>query len=105
MISSDPAEAGAWWASFGDPTLNGLIAQARQQNLDLRTAGTRIIEAQAQRGVAIGNLFPQRQTAVLDYAHVQTPGISALPFPHTLSIWATGFNASWEVDFRAGCGG
>ena len=50
-----------WWTAFGDPTLDQLIAQASQQNLTLKIAGCRILEARAERGIAEGNLFPQQQ--------------------------------------------
>src|SRR5688500_16301681 len=36
-----------WWTVFNDPTLNTLIQTAYQQNLTLREAGARILEARA----------------------------------------------------------
>jgi NodT family efflux transporter outer membrane factor (OMF) lipoprotein len=89
----------AWWTVFNDPTLNRLIDTAYHQNLDLQTAGTRILEARAQRHIAAGNLFPQSQAAVAGLAHAQFGPNLGLPLPHTLNIWADGFNASWEIDF------
>src|SRR5437016_4981356 len=44
-----------WWSAFNDPKLNALIEQAYQQNLTLRSAGTRILAARAQRNIAAGN--------------------------------------------------
>jgi NodT family efflux transporter outer membrane factor (OMF) lipoprotein len=94
-----------WWKVFGDPALLGLIDIAGRQNLDLQTAATRILQAQAQRNITAGNLFPQTQNALGDYAHIQI-GKNFQVFnnplaslPHTLNVWATGFNASWEFDF------
>jgi len=90
----------AWWTVFKDPTLNTLIDTAYAQNLDLRAATARIIEARARRRIAVGNLFPQSQQAILAYAHGQTPGrTSGLPFGSAINFWADGFNASWELDF------
>jgi len=89
----------AWWTVFSDATLDRLVQTAYRQNLDLKTAGTRILASRAERGIAVGNLFPQRQTAIADYVHAQVPTGSGLPFPSPLNIWATGFNASWELDF------
>src|SRR5262249_39858252 len=57
-VSNSPAQDRAWWTVFNDPTLNELIETAFEQNLDLQTAGMRILEARAQRGIAAGNLFP-----------------------------------------------
>ncbi len=68
------------------------------QNLDLRAAGTRILEARAQRGIAIGNLFPQQQTANASYFHGQITKNLNIPIPSKLSLYTTGFNASWEFD-------
>ncbi len=50
-----------WWTAFNDPALDYLVASAADENLTLKTAGCRILEARAERGVAAGNLFPQQQ--------------------------------------------
>lgn len=88
-----------WWTVFRDPTLDVLVDTAYRDNLDLKIAGTRILEARAERNVAVGNLFPQSQTALADYAHAQVSRNLTLPLPRTVDIWATGLNASWELDF------
>ena len=88
-----------WWTVFNDPTLNALVENAYRQNLTLRTAAARILQARAQRNIAAGNLFPQSQTAVGGYAHGQISRNLTLPFPPNFDVWATGFNASWELDF------
>lgn len=98
-VSPGPVEDRAWWTVFNDPALNRLIETAYTQNLDLRTAGARILEARARRGVAVGNLFPQSQTALSAYAHAQISKNLGLPLPSPLNVWADGFNASWELDF------
>jgi NodT family efflux transporter outer membrane factor (OMF) lipoprotein len=98
-LTCDPVNDCLWWTAFNDPTLNGLIETAYRQNLDLRVAGTRILEARAQRNIAVGNLFPQQQTAMGAYAHGQITENLAIPVPSSFDVWATGFNASWELDF------
>ena len=98
-VKHEPAQDCAWWTVFDDATLNGLIETARRQNLDLRTAGTRILTARAQRGIAVGNLFPQSQTALGTYVHGQVSRNLGLPLPGDVNLWVDGFNASWEVDF------
>ena len=70
-VKNSPAQDYAWWTAFNDPVLNGLIDTAYRQNLDLRAATARIMEAPARRGIAVGNLFPQSQQAVGAYAHAQ----------------------------------
>ena len=66
-----PGNADDWWRVFNDPCLSRLIDTAYRQNLDLKTAAARVLEAQAQRNIAAGNLFPQSQNLIGDYAHAQ----------------------------------
>jgi NodT family efflux transporter outer membrane factor (OMF) lipoprotein len=99
-VKSVPADSGAWWAAFGDPVLNDLVRTAYAQNVNLRVAGTRVLEARAQRAIAVGELFPQKQTDNGSYTHVQGSKNIANPFPHCFfDDWATNLNVSWEVDF------
>jgi NodT family efflux transporter outer membrane factor (OMF) lipoprotein len=98
-VRVDPAQDCAWWTVFNDSALNGLVETAYQQNLNLRAAGARILESRAQRNIAIGNLFPQTQTAQANYLHAQISKNLGLPVPSPLNIWADGFNLSWEIDF------
>src|SRR5262249_28302702 len=58
-VKSQEADLSEWWRVFQDPVLDGLIEEAYQQNLNLRAAGSRILEARAARGIAVGTLFPQ----------------------------------------------
>ena len=48
----------AWWDVFQDDELQQLIRTALQQNLDLRIAATRILQAQAQLGITRADQFP-----------------------------------------------
>lgn len=104
-IVQKPLEKDAWWDVFADATLEKLIDTAYRQNLDLKTAATRVLEAQAHRNISAGNLFPQTQNAIGNYAHAQLSknlSIFSNPqaaLPSNLNLWATGFNASWELDF------
>ena len=50
-----------WWRAFKDPTLDTLVHLAAEQNLPVQIAGLRILEARAQLGIAIGEMFPQQQ--------------------------------------------
>lgn len=98
-VKSEERDLGAWWEAFNDPALNSLIDSAYKQNLSLRAAGTRILAAQAVRGIAVGSLFPQTQQAFADYRRFKASGEVANPIPNAwFQDWAGGFNASWELD-------
>ena len=90
-----------WWTAFNDPTLDNLIELASEQNLPVQIAGLRILEARAQLGVAIGNMYPQTQegsgnaqTVKLSSRLLETSGL-----PHYFANFNIGFDAAWELDF------
>ena len=58
-----------WWQVFADPTLDALIDTAYHNNLSLQVAGARVLQAQAQLQVAIGQLFPQQQALSAEVQH------------------------------------
>jgi NodT family efflux transporter outer membrane factor (OMF) lipoprotein len=98
-----------WWKAFNDPKLDALIQQAYQQNLTLRSAGTRILAARAQRNIAVGNLFPQTQQASGDHTRNQLSATVANPAGRQIlgttagnrffNDTVVGVNLSWEIDF------
>ena len=51
-VQQQTADLKGWWHVFEDPTLNMLIEEAASQNLTLRQASLRVLEARFQRGVA-----------------------------------------------------
>jgi NodT family efflux transporter outer membrane factor (OMF) lipoprotein len=61
----------AWWDVFDDPTLTDLIQRSYSSNLTVRAAGFQILAAREQRAIALGELFPQTQSASLQYLRVQ----------------------------------
>ncbi len=102
LIKSEPADFGRWWTVFNDPVLDTLVEMASQQNLPLRIAGIRILEARAQLGIATGNLYPQSQAVGGSYSYTDVSKNSAnsqggLDF-HYSNI-DLGFDAAWELDF------
>jgi len=93
---------GAWWQTFQDPVLDFLVDSAYQQNLTLRVAGLRILEARAQRAMAAGELFPQSQTAFGDYTRtgLSKNSLTGAFFPTLFrSEWRLGTSMAWELDF------
>ncbi len=47
-----------WWQVFKDPVLQQLIRTAIEQNYDVRIAATRVLQAQANVGIARSQQFP-----------------------------------------------
>jgi NodT family efflux transporter outer membrane factor (OMF) lipoprotein len=93
-----------WWKVFNDPVLDALICTAYHQNLTLREAGFRILQARAQLGIATGEIFPQTQNLTGSYSRIarsrQTAGQGGLPLgPQFFDQWDYGFNLDWELDF------
>jgi len=99
-VKSEEQQLAHWWQIFDDPVLSNLIQTAYQQNLTLREAGARILEARALLGIARGNLFPQEQFAFGEYSRIKLSENAANP-PAELwfSDWAFGLSGSWELDF------
>jgi NodT family efflux transporter outer membrane factor (OMF) lipoprotein len=87
-----------WWTVFHDPKLDELIACAYRQNLTLREAGFRILQARATLNATVGNLFPQSQTFDGRYARSAVPTGPNTPTAYT-SSWNYGFNLNWQLDF------
>ncbi|MCR9117063.1 MAG: efflux transporter outer membrane subunit [bacterium] len=105
-LESTSPDLSQWWTAFNDPVLNQIIYTAHSQNLTLREAGYRVLEARSQRDVAVGGLFPQTQQATADYARTQRslanvpPGIPASALgPRNISNWSVGGQLAWELDF------
>lgn len=101
-IRSESTDLTGWWRVFQDPTLDRLIDSAAGQNLSLREAGWRVLQARAQLCFAQGSIFPQTQQAGGQYQRVadsgakySTPGVPSA----FLDQWNLGFNLSWELDF------
>jgi NodT family efflux transporter outer membrane factor (OMF) lipoprotein len=108
--SNDPRVLGLppacpdWWTVFQDPMLNELVHIAYQQNLTLREAGLRVLQARAQRALIAGDLFPQEQALFGSYSREQIsvlagPALTPAPeFQRNFDDWLLGGNLSWELD-------
>jgi NodT family efflux transporter outer membrane factor (OMF) lipoprotein len=93
-----------WWTGFDDPVLNRLVERAYRENLSLRQAGVRVLQARAELGIAIGDMFPQTQQAVGAVEYFRTSEraqTGAFSGGGPLKFWQSqiGVQASWELDF------
>ena len=93
-----------WSAVFQDPVLQRLVAEALQNNLDLRVAAQRVLEAQAQVGITRSQQLPSL-SAGGSYSALQIPsslaGKNSDGTPANSFIRGGGFSASaaWNLDF------
>jgi len=93
LIDTTPSLETDWWKSaFNDPILDQLVEDALVQNLSLRAAGLRVLQARQQLGIAIGNQYPQQQQLT------GAAGIEGVASSPSWEIYDLGFNLSWEVD-------
>ncbi|MEC9373078.1 MAG: efflux transporter outer membrane subunit [Planctomycetota bacterium] len=89
-----------WWEHFNDPALTALIHEAYEQNLTLRIAGLRVLEARAARGIAVGQFFPQTQEVFGGVDATQLSDNEFLPGGDgSFSTARIGIQAAWELDF------
>jgi outer membrane protein TolC len=105
-VRSRSEDLAQWWAVFNDPVLDDLMACAYRQNLTLKAAGLRILEARSQLAITQGNLFPQTQQATGSYSRfaapttVLSPGAAPTAGSNVFfDKWNYGFNLQWELDF------
>ena len=102
-IKSPHQDYREWWKTFRDPTLNELVQIAYDQNLTLLSAGTRVLQARAALGIAIGSFYPQVQqgTGSLIYTQPSAATPLALPNATPTQFWTDSLaaQAAWELDF------
>ncbi len=101
ILARKPADQIRWWDSFGDAALDRLITLAYQNNVNLKIAGLRVLEARAQLGIAVGTPYPQLQQAVGGATYTSASENAANTAAGDLSFWqySVGANVGWEIDF------
>jgi outer membrane protein, multidrug efflux system len=90
-VSATQAISPQWWAEFGDPELDSLVAQAIAGNIDLKVLSARIDVAHAQ--IAEARAGSQPSADVATGASLQKT--SGLPLAKEFSA---GTQVSWDLD-------
>src|SRR5882762_8682903 len=108
-VSTESTANRGWWRTFNDPVLDRLVARAYRDNLTLQQAGVRVLQARAQLGIAVGEIFPQSQQAIgsVQYNRTSDRASTAAFFTKgggggsSIDYWQStiGAQASWELDF------
>jgi NodT family efflux transporter outer membrane factor (OMF) lipoprotein len=92
ISSQQPVDPEWWRTAFSDPVLDRLVETALQQNLTLRSAGLRVLQARQLLAIAIGNQYPQQQQATGSASKQREQG-------STFEDYSLGLNLTWEADF------
>ena len=80
-----------WWKTFDDPSLNTLVQKTYAQNLDIKSAGLRILQARSVLGISEGLSFPQVQTLSGSAATTRSNG-------NNFEVAGVNFDLGWEMD-------
>lgn len=101
MLTRQPTKMVEWWQVFEDPILDELIQAAYRNNYNVKIAGLRVLEARAQLGVAVGNLYPQLQQAngSVTWASASRNAANTAGGDLDFRQYSVGANVSWELDF------
>ena len=83
-----------WWEQLSDPQLTSLIEDALGANPDLRSASAALRAARANRDLASANRFP---TVGASTGVTRSTALGA-----DKTLYAAGFDASWEPDVFGG---
>ena len=103
--TSKTPELSNWWRRLGDQTLNVLIEDAVEGNLDVANAKAKIREARASYTQAVAPLFPSLDGSASaarsrNGSHISNEGVITVARPFN-SLQA-GFDSSWEIDLFGG---
>ena len=107
-VPTDGAVDVAWWHSFHDAQLDSLVQRAMASNLDIKIAGTRLLESRWARSIVDSASMPQvganasftrvgaAPVARLANSDEVLPGVAGTG---AVNLYRYGFDASWELDF------
>jgi outer membrane protein, multidrug efflux system len=90
-----------WWHGFGSTELDGLIAQAETNNLDIAVAVANVLQASAQSNIQRSALFPSIDLSGTAQRSKQPGGtLSTTTIPgSTSNSFGVEANASYMLDF------
>ena len=98
VATARPTDLTQWWRQFNDSLLTALVEEAVGTNLDLQIAETRLRQARATRGMAVGGLWPG-VTVSGGYQRLHAAGITS---DNQQDLYQAGLDAVWELDLFGG---
>jgi NodT family efflux transporter outer membrane factor (OMF) lipoprotein len=107
-MQNDSPDYFVWWEALNDPILNSLIFRASQQNLDMKIAALRVLQARSYYEGKKGNLYPHVDASAsgghLYYSKdALLNGVLAGSNPcgnihRNVNFFELGFDVEWEID-------
>jgi multidrug efflux system outer membrane protein len=98
MAETKGAADTQWWASFGDPVLDQLVAEALANNEDLRIAAARVDEYHGAKVTTRAPLFPSVGYAASSGQERPSQQVVGAGNDSVVSSSAAGLTAGWEID-------
>jgi NodT family efflux transporter outer membrane factor (OMF) lipoprotein len=84
----------SWWGKFGSDELAPLQTTAQKENLDIAQAAARVLQSEANDGIALSALFPSLNGS---FDASRSGGNSAIPRAH--NSFTAGLTASYQQSF------
>ena len=99
--ASDEEPEVAWWESFGDPVLSGLVRRAARENRDFKVAVERVRAARAGEAISRSWLWPSidlRANGIDWHTNFNSSVKEVTPDIPDIRAAAGGIDVSWEID-------
>nr|WP_279355616.1 efflux transporter outer membrane subunit [Fundidesulfovibrio agrisoli] len=106
--NSQGFEQAAWWRTFGDPRLDGLMRRAVAANQDVAQARARVLQARAEAAVVRAGAFPALDAgAATTTSYSDQNALSSTPLENAApatpaTTYQAGLSVSWELDVFGG---
>jgi NodT family efflux transporter outer membrane factor (OMF) lipoprotein len=99
FVPEERADLSAWWERLEDYVLSGLVADALEGSLDIKSARARLRQARALRAAAGADRFP---TVSASAGARRASGSEETGSGRTTELYSAGFDARWEPDLFGG---
>jgi NodT family efflux transporter outer membrane factor (OMF) lipoprotein len=88
----------AWWESYGDPVLTGLIRRAANENRDVKIAAQRVRAARAGATISRSWLMPSISAVGAGFHGSRDYDAVKQQVVPDADLWSAGIGVSWEID-------
>lgn len=100
--SLQDSQLATWWSVFEDPLLSSLQQRAIGENLELKTAFSRLQQARISRGLSRSDYFPELNAAGYVQRQRSSENLGNPNGGQEYDWYQGGLNASWELDLFGG---